>query len=82
MQIRVVYHDGVKDIVGTTVEMFHLDDSATAASLLSRLGASHPAIMSQLNSYKLGRGGEAISQDAFLNDGDIIDISVSEKRTA
>lgn len=82
MQIRVVYHDSVKDLVGTNVEMFHLDESATAASLLSRVSAAHPETYSQLNSFQLGRGGQPINQDAFLADGDIIDISVDNSRTA
>lgn len=82
MQIRVVYHDSVKDAVGTNVEMFHLDESATVTSLLSRLGAAHPGALGALSSLKLGRGGQDINQDAFLNDGDIIDISSSDVRTA
>ena len=82
MQVRVVYHEGVKELTGTNVEMVHLDESATAASLLSRLGDSHPKALSQLTSFQLGRGGQAITQDAFLSDGDIIYISLSEQKTA
>lgn len=80
MEIRVVYHDGIKDLVGTGVEMVHLDDSATAASLLSRIAATHPAAVSQFGRLKLGRNGQTINPDAFLNDGDIIDLSSSESR--
>lgn len=82
MQVRVVYHDSLKDLAGNSVEMFYLDDSATAASLLSRLGAAHPEIYSHLASIQLGRGGQSINQDAFLADGDIVDLSLSETRTA
>jgi molybdopterin converting factor small subunit len=82
MQIRIVYHDTVQNFTGKQVEMLNLDESATAASLLSRLGATHPESLSQLSSFQLCRGGQAITADAFLADGDIIDISLSDTALA
>lgn len=82
MQVRLVYHDNVQNFTKTNVEMVHLDDSATAASLLSRVGASHPEAMSQLSKMQLSRGGQAITEDAFLSDGDIIDVCLSNNATA
>lgn len=80
MQIRIVYHDDLQLRTGVNVEMIHLDDSATVTSLLSRIGASHPELMSQISSFQLSRSGQPITEDTFLNDGDIIDISVSNTR--
>ena len=82
MEVRVVYHDSVKDLIGTNVEVLYLDDSATAASLLSRLSASHPGALSQVGSLQLARGGQTITQDAFLQDGDIIDVCIDQQRSA
>lgn len=82
MQVRVVYHDTVQKYTGTNVELLHLDDSATVGSLLSRLGASHPDAMGQLSSFQLTRGGQSITADAFLQDNDIIDVSLANKTVA
>lgn len=82
MEIRVVYHDTVQSITGKQVEHLHLDESATGSSLLSRLGASHPQSMSYLSSFQMCRGGQAITEDAFLADGDIIDISLRDTALA
>lgn len=82
MQIRIVYHDDVQTMTGKSVEMLHLDDSATAASLLSRLGAAHPESMAHLSRFQLSRGGQTITPDAFLADGDIIDICLSDRSMA
>lgn len=82
MQIRVVYHDTVQNVTGKQVEMLNLDESATVASLLSRLGATHPEALRQLSSFQLCRSGQAITPDAFLTDGDIIDISMSDTALA
>ncbi len=82
MQVRIVYHDKVQNITGKQVEMLNLDESATVASLLSRLGATHPESLGLLSSFQLCRGGQAITTDAFLSDGDIIDVSLSETALA
>ncbi len=82
MQIRLVYHDIVQSFTGKQVELLNLDESATVASLLSRLGAAHPESLGQLSSFQLCRGGQAITADAFLADGDIIDISLANTAIA
>ncbi len=82
MQVRLVYHDNVQNYTKTNVEMIHLDDSATVASLLSRVGAAHPEAMGQLSKMQLSRGGQPINPDAFLQDGDIVDICLADTATA
>ncbi len=82
MQVRLVYHDAVQTVTGKQVEVLNLDESATVASLLSRLGATHPESLSRLSSFQLCRGGQAITPDAFLTDGDIIDVSLADTALA
>lgn len=82
MQIRLVYHGDLQSFTGKNVEMLHLDDSATIASLLSRLGASHPEALPFLSSLQLTRGGQAVTADAFLADGDIIDVALGDTAVA
>lgn len=82
MQIRVVYHGELKDLVGQPVQMFHLEDSSTGASLLSRLTMSHPEAISQLGRFQLSRDGNAITEDTFLSDDDIVVVSAGAAATA
>lgn len=82
MQIRLVYHGDLQSYTGKNVEMLHLDDSATVASLLSRLGASHPDALPFLSSLQLTRGGQSITPDAFLADNDIVDICLGDTAIA
>jgi molybdopterin converting factor small subunit len=82
MQIRLVYHGDLQSYTGKNVEMLHLDDSATIASLISRLGASHPQALPFLAGMLMSRGGQAVTADAFLADGDIIDICLGDTAIA
>lgn len=82
MQIRLVYHGDLQSYTGKNVEMLHLDDSATIASLLSRLGASHPEALPFLSNLQLTRGGQSVTADAFLADGDIIDVALGDTAVA
>lgn len=82
MQIRLVYHGDFQSYTGKNVEMLHVDDSATVASLISRLAARHPHSIPFLGSAQLSRGGQQVSPDAFLADGDIIDICLGDTALA
>lgn len=82
MQIRLVYHGDFQAYTGKQVEMLHLEDSATIASLTSRLAATHPDALPFLSTLQFSRGGQTVSTDAFLADGDIIDVCLSDRAIA
>lgn len=82
MQIRLVYHGDLQSYTGKNVEMLFLDDSSTIASLISRLAASHPQALPYLGSLQLSRGGQLVTADAFLADGDIIDVCMGNTAVA
>lgn len=82
MQIRLVYHGQFQSLTGKNVEMLYLDESATIASLQSRLAASHPLCLPHVTTLQFSRGGRAITPDAFLADGDIIDVMMADTALA
>jgi len=82
MQIRLVYHGDFQAFTGKNIEMLHLEDSATVASLLSRLAASHPEALPHLGNLQISRGGHAMTPDAFLADGDIVDLCLGDTALA
>lgn len=82
MQIRLVYHGDFQAFTGMNVEMLHLDHAATVSSLISRLAARHPDSIPHLRSARMSRGGQIISPEAFLADGDIIDVTLGDTALA
>ncbi len=83
MQVRLVYHGDFQALAGgKQVEMLHLEDSATIASLTSRLASTHPDAIPHIRSVQFLRGGRILYPDAQLMDGDIIDISMTSTAIA
>lgn len=73
MQVNVVYHEKLREDLGKSIETLNLDESATVSSLLSRLAGNYPNV--KLSAVKFSRGGTDLNADAFLSDGETIDIT-------
>jgi hypothetical protein len=76
MQIRLIYHDKARDLVGKSGDMLHVDESANGSSLLSRLATAHPQLISHLNAVRILRNAHDVTADTQLCDGDIVDVTI------
>ena len=74
LQIKVRYYHRLRDMISKQDEVLYVDPGATAADLLTRVIASHPAVAQMRGSILFARNSAYISEEDRLRDGDIVDL--------